>query len=437
MKKLFIILASLAAGVLLSASAAHAQTYVVDVPGMDYTVAHTDKYFVPGGIFSQMDRALSKPQDDTLHLANGTQVKFVSLGFAEKERKKPAEIKYQGKTYYVYARDLKFSEKNAKGVKDPLKEVDFSPASRKLKYVDEAGNEQTKLANTLDRHSEEGHNLYGFDNIKAMLFLLVAAYALMGLGFLFKKVRFIKFILLTLTAFVLSGLLVAEIWTIFRLGTDFTWWMDPDVLPKKTCILRSVLLLAAVFAQFWSANLFQALLDCGREDKTEFSHLTVLVVMGIAFIPAIVGTYFLAGWITGFDSATADLALLYKTWLVWGLSFFAIMLVSSIVACVFEYKGLGVIVGLFYAVFWIGTAAVLFILFAAMIKLAVAVLLQFVVYAFILKFVGSETLSSAVSGGGSSSQPAVMYRDADGHLHNNEADADFANRRIAEREANK
>ncbi|MBQ0077709.1 MAG: hypothetical protein KBS55_03625 [Bacteroidales bacterium] len=426
-----------AAAALLAASglATNAQTYIVDVPGMDYTIAHTDKYFVPGGIVSQMDKAISKHTDDTLHLANGTQVKFVSLGFAEKERKKPAEIRYQGKTYYVYARDLKFSEKNAKGVKDPLKEVDFSPASRELKYVDADGHEQVKLANTIDRHSEDGHNLYGFDNIKAMLFLLVMAYALLGLGFLFKKVRPIKYIMLTLSAFALTGLLVAEIWTIFRLGTDFTWWMDPDILPKKTCILRSVLLLAAVFAQFWSANLFQALIDYGRNDKTEFSHFTILVVMGIAFIPVVVGSYFLVNWITGYDSATADLDLLYKTWLLWGVIVFGVLLIASIIASALEYKWLGIVVGLFYTVFWIGTAAVLFILFAALIKLAIAVLLQFFVFAFLLKFAGSDFVKDMASGS-SSSQPVTMYYDADGHAHNNAVDAEYANKAIAERKAN-
>lgn len=423
----------LTALVLMLAAAVNvpAQNYVVDAPGVGYTVAHTDKYFVPDGWTDAVENAISKAPDDTIHLADGTKVKFVSLGFASKNKKIPAEIKYNGKTYYVFARDLMLSDDNPAGVKDPVGEKDFSPFSFKRTYKDENGEKVVTYVNTLDRHSEEGHELYGFRNIKLLIFLLIVAYAAMGLGFAFKKVGVLRWLMICLAALALIGIVMTEIKMICRLGFDFTWWMNPDFFPKKTCLWRSVILMAGVFGQLFSINLFQKLLDCGVGSEDKFNPLYVLIWILVAIIPALVASYFLAGWITGYDSTTADLATGNRAWMLLGLFTLAFISIGPLVLCIIHYKLAGIPAALFYTMFFVGSLALLFILIAAMAKLVFAIIIQFVVLIFLGRFISSDFMKDAMT---SKSTPQVFYDNA-GHMHYSAGDREAANREIAKQKA--
>ena len=433
-----------------------AQRYIVDAVGTPHTLATTDAYKGKRDFLSQSSHEASKQTGSTvekvMEIPNGTVVSLNSLGtvFKTKSNKKlQAEITYEGNTWYVWARDLVFSPDNAVGVKDALEGIDFSPRHFKLNYKDENGEKTYRFINVVDVHSEEGHRLYSFYYPTRVLLLIGATFVLLLLALLARKKRPIRMLVIAIVPLLMVATVVIEGYCIFRMGSDSMWFINPELFAKKTCVLRSIPLIATFALQCFSMVLYFRLLPTRTgESLNGFSGLVSTL---IGFIPAVVIGYFIAKGITGFNDATATVADSARAWSILGISAFALLLIFPIINYTssintgnrFTSLIAGIATAIFVVIFWIGAALLLIMIIYALVKLFLYIIAQVFMWVVLFAFCGSKFGSMVFQGGGGgggsgsgNNREEMVWRDKEGGIHTNGVDAQIANERIdAAREA--
>lgn len=423
-----------------------AQKYVVDAVGNSYSEATTDEFKGKRDILSQSNYEASKQTgsttEKTVKIPNGTEVTLKSIGKVfegESNKKLRARISYEGNIWYMWARDLTFSDNNAAGVKDVLDGVNFSPSVYKLNYKDESGNDAYTTFNVLDVHSAEGHRLYSFYYPFCVLALIAAIYLMFLVARIARKSRFIRLTVTGIVPLLMIAVVAIEGFYIFRLGSDCMWFINPDFFPKKTCVLRSIPLLATFVLQWITITLYFPLLpERSGKNLHGFSGLASTL---IGFIPAVVAGFFIAKGITGFDEALASATDTAHAWIILADSAFLLLLIYPIIhysLCIdagsrFKSFMAGTATALFDVIFWIGMLLLLIMIIFAIIKLFVAIIAQALLWVVLGGFVtskfGSEVFSGGSGGGGGTSQ--MVWKDMNGGVHTNEVDARAANERIA------
>lgn len=447
MKRVLTILVALSCILTVSA-----QKYVVDAVGSPYTLATNDEFAGTRDFLSQSSHEASKQtgsaMDKVLRIPNGTEVTLRSIGkvFEEKSNKKlKAEISYEGKTWYVWARDLKFSDNNAAGVKDVLEGVDFSPRHFKLNYKDSNGEKKYRFINVLDVHSEAGHRLYSFFFPICVLLLVAATYLMFLIARIGRKSRLLRLLAITVIPLLMIATVVIEGFYIFRLGNDSMWFINPDFFAKKTCVLRSIPLIATFALQWLTIILYFQLLP--ERSGKNLHGFTGLVSTLIGIIPAVVAGYFIALKVTGFNDANATNVDAANAWIILGIVAFLLLLIYPIIhysRCIDAGKRstsmlAGTATSVFVVIFWIGMVVLLIMIIFALIKLFLAIIAQVFMWVALFAFCGSKFGASAFGGGGGggSAMPQMQWKDQNGGLHMSEVDARAANARIdAAREAN-
>lgn len=435
MKRLLIALVSL-----ICVTTLYAQKYIVDAVVGDYTVATTDEYKWNRDFLQQSTYEAAVGTGSTIEkeieIPNGTEVTVETFSRSWKKEKNThvtARIAYEdGNTYYIHARDLVFSPNNPKGTFNALDTIDFSPNKFKMNYVDETGERVSSFINTLDVHSEEGQLLYSYSCPTCILIFIGASLVLLLLALLTGKSFFIRLAIYVTPLFMIAAVAV-EGYLVFRLGGESLWFIDSDFYSKTTCVLRSIPLIATIALQIASYMLYCNLLPAkdGKKVTGSLSLVSTLVV----FIPAVVAGYFLTIYITGYDRATSDEALVSKCFMIWGVLIFLMLLIWPTIYYSIKLDAkrifprsqflLGLSTSAFMVIYWIGTILLIIILIFALIKLFLAILAQVFLWA-VLLFTCSKLPADAFR----TPNMKTVFLDKNGGRHTSALSAEQANARI-------
>lgn len=337
--------------------------------------------------------------EKVLTLANGTLV----------DVKEAAEtfgvlVEYEGNYYVTYPGYLKFSKKNPSGVENTWQDV----SERR-------------------QHSALGHFWFTLVPYYIILAILLAVGVML---LMLQMVKRYKALESTLLLWIPIGLLAAsllELVGFFTLGSDFIWWCSVDRQGFWSAFTSMLPFMLALVIQLGSGVLYKRY----QEKKYEVELSWRSIFIGIAGVPvALVILIILA--ICGM-----------KNPVVQDVVATILILVSLVIGFLYALfknrKMLGNRNGLFFTLFSFvyAAGAVIALIFLAVIifKLILIVLMWLLLIAgciFAMAFLSSS--DSGSSGGGSSSS-TTYWEDADGNRHTNEADAQAANKRIAERKA--
>lgn len=435
MKRLLLAIVSLVCATIL-----YAQKYIVDAVVGDYTVATTDEYKWNRDFLQQSTHEAAvgtgSANDKEIEIPNGTEVTVETFSRSWKKEKNThvtARIAYEdGNTYYIHARDLVFSENNPEGTFNALDTIDFSPNKFKMNYVDESGERVSSFINTLDLHSEEGRLLYSYSYPICILILIGASLALLLLAILTGKAFFIR-LAIYITPLLMIAAVATEGYLIFRLGGESLWFIDSDFYSKTTCVIRSIPLIAVIALQIASYLLYCNLLPAKNGEKVTgtLSLVSTLVV----FIPAVMAGYFITIYITGYDRATSDAALVSKCFMIWGILIFLLLLIWPTIYYSIKLDAkrifpksqflLGLSTSAFMVIYWIGTILIIIILIFALIKLFLAILAQIFLWA-VMFFVCSKLPPDAFRAPNAN----AIFLDKNGGRHTSALSAEQANARI-------
>lgn len=435
MKRLLIALVSL-----VCVTTLYAQKYIVDAVVGDYTVATTDEYKWNRDFLQQSTYAAAvgtgSTIDKEIEIANGTEVTVETFSRSWKKEKNThvtARIAYEdGNTYYIHARDLVFSPNNPEGTFNALDTIDFSPNKFKMNYVDETGERVSSFINTLDLHSEEGQLLYSYYYPIWIFILIGVSLVLLLLTFLTGKAFLVR-LAIYVTPLLMIAAVAMEGYLVFRLGSESLWFIDSDFYSKTTCVLRSIPLIAAIALQIASYILYCNLLP--SKDGKKVTGTLSLVSTLVVFIPAVVAGYFLTVYITGYDRATSDEALVSKCFMIWGILIFLLLLIWPTIYYSIKLDAkrifpksqllLGLSTSAFMVIYWIGTILLIIILIFALIKLFLAILAQIFLWAVML-FMCSKLPADTFS----TPNMKAVYFDKSGGRHTSALSAEQANARI-------
>ena len=301
-----------------------------------------------------------------------------------------------------------------------------------MNYVDETGERVSSFINTLDVHSEEGQLLFSYSYPIWIIILIGASLVLLLLALLTGKSFFIRIAIYATPLFMIAAVAV-EGYLVFRLGGESLWFIDSDFYSKTTCVLRSIPLIATIALQIASYMLYCNLLPAkdGKKVTGSLSLVSTLVV----FIPAVVAGYFLTIYITGYDRATSDEALVSKCFMIWGVLIFLMLLIWPTIYYSIKLDAkrifprsqflLGLSTSAFMVIYWIGTILLIIILIFALIKLFLAILAQIFLWA-VLLFTCSKLPANAFS----TPNMKIVYFDKSGGRHTSALSAEQANARI-------
>lgn len=441
---------------IVALTTASAQIYVADTFVSDHILATDNESFnyeslrLKGTIGAMHDKG-----HKVVEIPNGSEVSFIKLTREPSHQAKYNEnltvkIKYNGEVLYCFARDLKFSEKNPKGVKDALADIDFSPHSIDIKYKDSDGNEKTALINTLDRHSDEAKVLYSYRYPIAAAIFLTVAYLFLGICFLLRKKdsegrKTLRYIFLMIAGVALMAMIFVEGKLYLKLGRELTWWFDPAYFHRGACIVRCIPFVVFAILQVISGFMFAELLPARKANKPA-SSIPALISVLVGFIPALIISYKVLMKSLGIDVDTATFDQVSQLFKYILLVVPAILALVPMIIYTVRCGLIGIPTGIFLTAYWIGTAVIGLVVVRTIIRLAFVIIAPLLVG--IATAVGIGIAASAVGGGKSGSgsgggsgftsqpKPETYWEDADGHRHTNEVDAREANKRIAERKAN-
>ena len=104
----------------LAVGMASAQTYVVD--GLYRNKAKASKVLPDDGLRERVDVGKSKVKEKERMLPNGTEVTLLS-----DTAYRMVSVEYEGETWYMDSRELRFADSNPAGMEDVLADADFSP----------------------------------------------------------------------------------------------------------------------------------------------------------------------------------------------------------------------------------------------------------------------------------------------------------------------
>ena len=130
---------------LLGVVPAAAQTYVVD--GLYRDCAKASEHAPGESLMSRLSisAAFGEKEKEAM-LPNGTEVQLLS-----DQARRMVKVQYEGETWWMDARELRFAESNPPGTVDVLAGLDFSPAPMEMHLADDT----VAYANTMERGTAE------------------------------------------------------------------------------------------------------------------------------------------------------------------------------------------------------------------------------------------------------------------------------------------
>ena len=289
-----------------------------------------------------------------------------------------AEIIYEGQTKYIYAWNLKFSDKNPEGTKDVLKDYNMSP---NMFQIDDKETGTEKIYNELDLRSPEGEMLMSPFFLLAIFVLLVSS---LVLNFIFSRSmkKGIKIFKLLYTVITVTTAIILEGYYLIRLGPLSIWFCDVEFYSTGRAALNSIPLVLAIYAQIMSiVFLYLPAKDDASSEGSKFKLWPSIVLPILAFIAFIILCFNLPSEFFGvaegeeatiaqFESA---IKLMFKLLLI-------ILPIPSVIYYGIKLKLRGLFLGIYLTFYWIGTLFALGFLILALIKLFVAIFFQILIF---------------------------------------------------------
>lgn len=329
------------------------------------------------------ERADINYQDNYIEIPNGTEVTLKRIIKNDVDElpnylRYNAEIIYEGQTKYIYAWNLKFSDKNPEGTKDVLKDYNMSP---NMFQIDDKETGTEKIYNDLDLRSPEGEMLMSPLFLLA-IFLLLVSPLVINLIFFRSKNKAITAFKFLYTIVAITAAIILEGYYFIRLGSLAIWFCDVEFYSTGRAAINSIPLILAIYAQIMSiVFLYLPAKDDASSEGNKFKLWPSIVLLILAFIAFIVMCFFLPSELFGvveeegvtleqFESA---IKLMFKLLLI-------VLPIPSVIYYGIKFKLRGLFLGIFLTFYWIGTLFVLGFLILALIKLFIAIFLQILIF---------------------------------------------------------
>lgn len=377
MKKLFFLIAMCACSI-VCISGLSAQIYEIDsfvnkyAKAYDELVANTYK-----------ERADINYKDEYIEIPNGTEVTVKRI-IPNKVDQLPnylrfnAEIVYEGQTKYIYAWNLKFSDKNPEGTKDILKNYNMSPNMIRL---DDKETGTKKVYNALDLRSPEGEMLMSPFFLLAIFVLLVSPLVI-NLVFIRSTNKVMSAFKFLYTVIAITVAIILEGYYFIRLGPLSIWFCDVEFYSVMKAARNSIPLVLAIFAQIMSLGVINYSADqyANSQGKT-FKLWPSIVLPILAFIAFVVLCFNLPSELFGvaegeeatIAQAESAIRFLFTTLLI-------ALPLPSVLYYGIKFKLRGLFLGIFYTFYWVGTLTVLGIFISVIVKLFLAIFFQVLIY---------------------------------------------------------
>lgn len=239
---------------LLGVATSMAQTYVVEGLYRDQAKASEND---PGAsLMSRLD--ISAAFGDTekeIMLPNGTEVQLLS-----DQARRMVKVQYEGETWWMDARELRFAESNPPGTVDVLAGLDFSPAPMEMHLADDT----VAYANTMERGTAEWAFLHSLVP-PVLILLLVAALAVLlwraAPDEFHAGMTPLRRLALWLAPVLMLAVAALEAWYLLRMGGESYWWCSLYYYSKWGTALRWVPYALVVIAQWYAFAHFYMLLN--------------------------------------------------------------------------------------------------------------------------------------------------------------------------------
>lgn len=310
-----------------------------------------------------------------------------------------AAVRFDGTEYAMSSHYLLFSEDNPEGTEDLFGDT----------------RERTN-------HSTMGKFFATMTPYWFVIILFVTAIVFTFLGLSYAVVRRPALFVVPICIFLAS---LIEIWAACVMGNDAFWWCDKDIYGFWGSLFRALPFMLFVAFQLYSIKLYKSLLlkEIAEPDK-ELSlkplGISVAICLPSTILVAIICS------VAGMSEILFDILTTLAFFVSLGIGVF----ISSKKNIAVLGKTAGIAFSLFGMVYFFGAVIAIYGLVVVLIRLIVQILM------IVAAIVGVFYFMSQSSGSSNHSQPTMMYRDEDGHLHNNSIDAESANKRIAERKSN-
>lgn len=377
MKKTYMFI-FLAVFLLIPVLSVSAQIYEIDsfvnkyAKAYDELVANTYK-----------ERADINYQDNYIEIPNGTEVTVKRI-IPNKVDQLPnylrfnAEIVYEGQTKYIYAWNLKFSDKNPEGTKDILKDYNMSP---NMIQLDDKETGTKKVYNALDLRSPEGEMLMSPFFLLAIFVLLVSPLVI-NLVFIRSTNKVMSAFKFLYTVIAITVAIIMEGYYFIRLGPLAIWFCDVEFYSVMKAARNSIPLVLAIFAQIMSLGVINYSANQYADSRGKTFKLWPSIVLPIlAFIAFMVLCFNLPSELFGVaegEEATiaqveSAIRFLFTTLLI-------ALPLPSVLYYGIKFKLRGLFLGIFYTFYWVGTLTVLGIFISVIVKLFLAIFFQVLIY---------------------------------------------------------
>lgn len=197
----------------------------------DYDGTRTVLYFRNGTHVNVVGRRVIGSGNTASHLGG--------IGDSVDVRQIKAVVEYEGESYLIEARWLKFSDRNPSTASDIFASDNFRPRPQMGGWLD---------LPRLDIHSDAARTLYGpVLPILALVLMFVAVWLILRT----------RFILVSVLPFI--GATAIMIYMAVMIDWDALWWCNPDYvgLPKAICgVLPVALFMALTFCYFFCVTAF-------------------------------------------------------------------------------------------------------------------------------------------------------------------------------------
>ncbi len=361
---------------ILSISGLSAQIYEIDSLIKDYVEAYdelnTDDYMQKNDVGYEYE-ATEIPNGTEVILKEVIQNKAYNL---PNHLRYNAKIEYEGQTKYIYAWELKFSDKNPEGTEDILKNYDMSP---NLITVEDKETKDVKLYNTLDFRSPEGKLLTSLAYPLSILGIILVTFILQGIGVMLAK-KAISFFVLIISIFTFAIIVFMEAYYLIRLGPFSIWFCDVQYFTIGKAVLNSIPFVLAIFLQVFSIILFR--MNAGFFLKNKLTLWPAIIFLVISIIGVFALLLVLPTDLVGIPDGTSPES--------WGefegaiqKMFIGIALALPVLAVLFygiKYKFMGIFAGIFLTYYWLGTITAIGFLVYALIRIFIAIICQIIVY---------------------------------------------------------
>ena len=347
-----------------------AQTYVVEGLYRDCAKAHEH---TPGkSLLSRINPFNAFKGEKEIMLPNGTEVTLLS-----DKAYRMVSVEYEGETWYMDSRELRFADSNPAGMEDVLADADFSPfpLTMTLKNGDqhpinrmEPGTAEWKVL-----HSRALPIALGVLMAGLLLILLAANDARERLA-------------LWVAPLVMLALAALEVWYVARMGRESYWWCSLYYYPKWGAGLRWILFALAVAVQWTAYILYYRRLRRANPDRRIGGRWWMLLATVVAVL---VGSL-VANALHPEADTTMEWQAVQAAWRSWAIWAVGLSLVFPVIyMCVKTRSPQGILAGVAAWAFPVATLAVSVLFIGAtwaMIKVVLVPLLSLLALVLIIAF---------------------------------------------------